>query len=70
MENLRVYTLSKDNIKRYIYNTDPLLWIDDESKAKIFRSKGEIEEDLYCHRDYLEKINKELGIVFIVEQVL
>jgi hypothetical protein len=69
MGNLRIYTLSKDNTKRYIYNTSPLLWTDDESKAKIFRSEGEIEEDLHCHKNSLEKMNKELGIILKVEQV-
>ena len=50
-------------------NVDPEKWTDDESKAKIFRSEGEIEEDLHCHKNSLEKMNKELGIILKVEQV-
>ena len=67
MGNYRVYSLSQNNEKKYISNTSPLLWTDDQSKAKIFRSKGEIEIDLSCHKTSLEKMIKELGLVFQTE---
>lgn len=58
-----IYSLSKNNEKKYISNTSPLLWTDDKSKAKIFRSEGEIQTDLSYHAKSLEKMNKELGLV-------
>ena len=67
MGNYRVYSLSQNNEKKYISNTSPLLWTDDQSKAKIFRSEGEIEIDLSCHKTSLEKMIKELGLVFQTE---
>lgn len=60
---------STDNVIKYISNTSPLLWTDDKNKAKIFRSEGEILTDLYCHKESLDKMEKELNLKFKMEMV-
>ena len=65
----KIYSLSKDNEKRYISNTSPLLWTDDKNKAKIFRSEGEIKSDLAEHTNSLEKMINNLELVLVTEQI-
>lgn len=59
----------QDNSISYISNTSPLLWTDNKSEAKVFRSIGEIDTDLYEHRNSLEKMKKELGINLIIKEI-
>jgi hypothetical protein len=65
----KIYSLSKNNEKRYISNTSPLLWTDDKNKAKIFRSEGEIESDLVEHTNSLEKMINNLELVLVTERI-
>ena len=60
---------NKNGDKRYISNTSPLLWTDNKSEAKIFRSEGEMMLDLSAHRDILQKMVNELGLIYYLEQV-
>lgn len=64
MKKYIILSRDKDNNIKYISNTSPLLWTDDINKAKIFRSEGEILNDLNEHMIALEKMSKELNLRF------
>lgn len=64
MKKYIILSRDKDNNVKYISNTSPLLWTDDINKAKIFRSEGEILNDLNEHMIALEKMSKELNLRF------
>ncbi len=64
MKKYIILSRDKDNNVKYISNTSPLLWTDDINKAKIFRSEGEILNDLNEHMMALEKMSKELNLRF------
>jgi hypothetical protein len=64
MKKYIILSRDKDNNIKYISNTSPLLWTDDINKAKIFRSEGEILNDLNEHMMALEKMSKELNLRF------
>lgn len=70
MGNFIILSRSEDNSVSYISNTSPLLWTDNKSEAKIFRSEGEIMTDLSDHKESLDKMEKELNIKFEMEQIL
>jgi len=69
MEKIVVYSLSENNEKKYISNISPLLWTNKLSEAKIFRSKGEIKEDLSYHLISLAKLSTEFGLTFHLERL-
>jgi hypothetical protein len=69
MEYYIISASNKDNIIKYISNISPLLWTNDRTKAKTFRSKGELIMDLTWHIDSLEKMEKELGLKIEIQQL-
>lgn len=69
MEKIILLSKNRDNNIKYISNTSPLLWTDNKSEAKIFRSKGEINLDLSFHVDILNKMINELGLKLYSENV-
>lgn len=69
MMNYILFTKNKNNNIKYISNTSPLLWTNNKFEAKKFRSKEEINLDLYSHVNILNKMEKELGLKLYLESI-